>query len=76
MKCELLEGLSSLCVSLLFCMVLVLPAAIGGAEKGNIADSEKPTEEVEVQCNVERGKTEVDAAREAFPLNNDRAPAP
>jgi hypothetical protein len=65
MKCDLLEGLSSLCVSFLFCLLLMLPATIVGcAEKEKVLDVETPSGEVEVERNVETGETEVDVARE------------
>jgi hypothetical protein len=78
MKCEFLEGLSSFCVSMLFCMVLVLPAAIVGcAEKEKVLDIETPSGEVEVERDVETGDTEVDVTRD--PATEDKPatePAP
>lgn len=76
MKCEFLEGLSSLCVSVLFCMVLVMPATIVGcAEKEKIVDIETPAGEVEVERDVKTGETEVDVSRD--PANVDATrPAP
>jgi proline racemase len=75
MKCELLEGLSSLCVSLMFCLVLVLPATIVGcAEKEKIVDIETPAGEVEVERNVETGETEVDVTRDGVDTTTQPAP--
>jgi proline racemase len=65
MKCELLEGLSSLCISMLFCAVLVMPATIVGcAEKEKVVDIETPAGEVEVERDVDTGDTEVDVTRD------------
>lgn len=65
MKCDFLEGLSSLCVSMLFCLVLVLPATIVGcAEKEKVVDIETPAGEVEVERNVDTGETDVEVTRE------------
>ena len=65
MKCDFLEGLSSLCVSMLFCLVLVLPATIVGcAEKEKVVDIETPAGEVEVERNVDTGETDVEVTRD------------
>ena len=66
MKCEFIEGLSSFLCSMIFCFVLIMPAAIVGcAEKETVLDVETPNGEVEVQRDVETGETEVDVTRDA-----------
>lgn len=75
MKCELLEGVSSFCLSILFCMVLIMPATIVGcAEKEKVVDIETPRGEVEVERNVDTGETEVDITRD--PAATQPAPSP
>jgi hypothetical protein len=77
MKCELLEGLSSLCVSLIFCLVLVLPATIVGcAEKEKVVDIKTPAVNVEVERNVKTGETEVDVTRDSSNTTTEPANAP
>ncbi len=66
MKCEFLEGLSSVLMSLCFCIVLIMPATIVGcAEKEKVLDIETPNAEIEVERDVETGETNVEINRDA-----------
>jgi hypothetical protein len=66
MKCEFLEGLSSVLMALLFCCVLIMPATIVGcAQKEKVLDIKTPNAEVEVDRDVKTGETNVEVNRDA-----------
>lgn len=65
MKCEFFEGLSSVLTSLLFSLVLIMPATfVGCAEKEKVLDIETPSTDIEVERDVETGETDVEVNRE------------
>ncbi|MDZ4658138.1 MAG: hypothetical protein SH868_11230 [Bythopirellula sp.] len=66
MKCEFLEGLSSVLMSICFSIVLIMPATIVGcAEKEKVVDIETPNMDIEVERDKETGKTDVEVNRDA-----------
>jgi hypothetical protein len=70
MKCEFLEGLSSVCMAFFMCGLLIMPAmVVGCAEKEKVLDVDTPNTEVEVERDVNTGETEVDVNRDTTPSN-------
>lgn len=66
MKCEFLEGLSSVLLALFFCVVLILPATIVGcAREEKVLDIETPNTEVEVTRDTKTGDVDVEVDRDA-----------
>jgi hypothetical protein len=66
MKCEFLEGLASVMVSLLFCVVLIAPATMMGcAKEEKVLEVETPKTEVEVTRDTDTGKVDVEVDRDA-----------